>query len=495
VNRLLRRRRDDRGVAMVYAVALAVMSMSLLAGLAGYATSESLQSGTFRQGGQALAAAEGQVDVAIARIVTGAAAGSLPCTATTFTDATTGVDAVAVTTTVTYADAGGVALACPVPAGVAVASALVRAVATGTGLVGAGRVRRVVEATLAIGGGGGAAQAGGSFSRTVFAEDLVSFANGVVLSQQAGAGTQVPSVYTNADFQCNNSMQVSGSLIVQGRTTFAGDCRVSGDLQSTGDVQVHNLSAQLGRDVLVSNGSVGIVSGTTVGGTVRASGSITWNGCPARCFPGAPVPPAPRESLPALPWNATVRATWQAAGWDVVTFDNPSDCTLLGAANAPGQWLLDNGSVVGTKTVLHTVCRLVLQPSNSTISMSRDLALIADGGVQISNALRFSGVGATRSLYLVQPSTGAAAPCTTGVNLDNQVVIDSSVSTFIYSPCDVRVANAFTFGGQVYTGGKLRFDNAVTLQYRPMPIPGQQPSGSTSSTYTVQVTGKRQNSV
>ena len=72
--------------------------------------------------------------------------------------------------------------------------------------------------------------------------------------------------------------------------------------------------------------------------------------------------------------------------------------------------------------------------------------------------------------------------------------IDAAVSTLLYSPCDVRVANTLSFGGQIYTGGRLTFDNAVNLEYRPMPVPGQPSSGGGSTTYSLQVTGKRENS-
>ncbi len=489
-----RGRPDDRGAAMIFAVALALLAMPLVVTLAVHATGESRQTGAFRQGALALAAAEGQADLTVARIASGAAAGTLPCAPTTSTDTTAGPDVVTVTTTVTYANAAGTVLACPVPSGAQVSTALVRAVATGSGAIGAGRVRRVLEATLALSGGNSAGQASGSFPRALFANDLVSFANGVVLSQAPAAGSPVPSLYTNNDFQCNNSMQVRGPLIVMGRTTFAGACSVSGDVQSSGDVTVNNSAAQVAGNVLVSAGSASIVNGTTIGGSVRASGPVTWQGCPSRCTPNTTVPAPTRETLPALPWNSTVQAAWQAAGWNVVTFDRSSDCTLLGAANAPGQWLLDHGSAPGTKTLLHTVCQLVVQPNNTTITMNRDLAVIADGGVQISGSLRFASAGGGRSLYLIQPSSGATAPCTNGVNLDNQVSIDSTVSTLIYSPCDVRVANTFSFAGQVYTGGKLRFDNAVNLEYRPVPVPGQPSSGGSATTYTVQVTGKRESS-
>jgi hypothetical protein len=429
----------------------------------------------------------------VARIATGAASGTLPCASTTSVDASTGPEVLTVTTSITYRDAGGSVQPCPVPAGAQVSSGVVRAVATGPGTGGVA-VRRVMEAILTLSGGTSAGQGSGSFPRAVFANDLVSFANGVTLSQQAAAGAPLPALYSNGDFQCNNTMHVAGPLVVHGRTTLAGGCRITGDVQSVGDVSIHNLSAQIGGNISVSAGSAFIVNGTTIGGTVRASGSVTWQGCPGRCTPHTSVAAPTRETLPTLPWNATVQASWQAAGWNVVTFDQPSDCALNGPANAPGQWLLANGSAGGTKTLLRTICQVYMQPNMATITMNRDLAVVADGGLLIAGSLRFTSGGGTRSLYLVQPSTGAPAPCGNGVNLENQVSIDSTVSTMIYSPCDVRVANALTFGGQVYTGGRLRFDNAVNLEYRPMPIPGQPSSGSGTATYALQVAGKRETS-
>jgi hypothetical protein len=54
--------------------------------------------------------------------------------------------------------------------------------------------------------------------------------------------------------------------------------------------------------------------------------------------------------------------------------------------------------------------------------------------------------------------------------IDNQVVTDSSVDTFIYTPCGLSSTGS-SLWGQLYTSD-VKFDNSFTLDFVPVGLPG-----------------------
>jgi hypothetical protein len=200
----------------------------------------------------------------------------------------------------------------------------------------------------------------------------------------------------------------------------------------------------------------------------------------------------PQETLPTLPWNATIETAWVNAGWTVVKFENPSDCTLSGGTNAPGQWLLNNAAVAGPKTILRTTCSVEIG-SNSTINLARDLAFVADGGISLDNSMRFQAAAA-QSLYFIQPTSAVGANCNTnGISMNNNVQFQSTISLMLFTPCNIAAAQSLNVVGQVYAGGGLSFNNSVALTFKPMLMPIPTTTGTVTNPYAMQVTTKREN--
>lgn len=489
---------DDRGVAMIYALAVALVSMSLLTTMAIYTVGETRQSGKYRQMSVALAAAEGQVDLAVARITAAAASSSLPCTPTTITESTTGADVVTTTTTITYTDTSGNAVACPVPAGQPLQSAVVKAVATGPALPGTAPVRRTMQASLRIAGG----SAGGSLGRAIFADSDIVLGNVATLTATTGTAPPTPSIYTNDTFQCNLGLQLPGELVAQYDVTLQGGngCVVGGKLSTDGALSITNTTTKVGGDIAVSGSNASIVNGATIGGTVKAKGTISWTGCTSStCTARTTVPSPTWESFPSMTWDAAAVAAWQAAGYQLVPFDSASDCTVVNGLNAPSSWLLNN--FTGTqKYVMHTKCKVQISPASPTFDLGHDLAVVADQGIQFGNAIRLTSATGPHKLYLMQPSNPLPSNCSTqGVVFNNSVTFDSAVSALIFTPCRLLASNAVSMTGQIY-GGYTSFNNTLALEFRQLPVPGVSTSSSGSGTgsgtgstgYTVSVASKRE---
>jgi hypothetical protein len=491
----VRKRTDDKGYVLLLAVAVMLAALSVVAALTMVAIRATTNSGKFRDRASAIGAAEGQVDLMVSKInaaMTAApTAPNWPCATTTGTIADSGPRPLSTTTTVTYYGANGANLGCP-GSGVIVRSATVRSVATGPSLPNTLPVRRVMEAVLNFTGGDPVAVPVIALPRSMFSEKDVVFSNTVSVTQSPGV--TMPSLYTNGNFSCNNSTALAGDLSAQGNVSAANSCTIGGNVTTGGAVNTTAVQAKVGGNV-VAVGNVNVIgSSTAVGGTIRSKGSISWSGCTsARCTSiDASVLPPPVETLPTLPWNADVEAAWVAAGWTVVKYENPSDCTTAGGTNAPGNWLLNQSILSGPKTVVRTTCPVSIG-NNSTVSLARDVAIVADGGVAFNTSLRLKAVN-PQSLYLIQPTNSVAPGCTTdGIAFNNNVTFQATVSLMAFTPCNISAAQSLNVTGQFYAGGRLSFNNSVGLTFRPMPMPIPSATGTTLQPYGIKVTAKREN--
>jgi hypothetical protein len=487
-------RRDGGSAVLLFALALMLTVVSAVTTLTLLAIRTAANSGTFRNRGAAISAAEGQVDVVVSRIsaaVTAArTAPSWPCTPITSLIADSGRQSITTTTTVTYYDANGTDLGCPT-VGTVVRSATVRSVATVPSLPDALPVRRVMEAVLSFTGGDPVAVPVFALPRSMFSQDDVEFTNSVTVTRAPGA--DLPSVYTNGNFSCANSTGVAGDLIAQGTVSMANSCTVDGSVAAGGAVNATSVQASVGGDIVAAGNVTVNGGGSAVGGTIRTGGLAWWGDCTStRCTSNdSAVTSPPAESLPDLPWNADVEAAWVRSGWTVVKFENPADCTTAGGTNAPAQWLLTNSLVAGPKTVVRTICPLLIG-GNATITMARDIAVVSDGGTAFNNSMRFNAA-TPQSLYLIQPTTTPSGCATGGITFNNSVSFQSTISLMLFTPCDIAAAQTLDVTGQFYAGGRLNFSNSVTLRYRPMRMPIPSSSSTAVDPYDVQVTAKREN--
>jgi hypothetical protein len=495
VTTLVSKRTDDKGYVLLLAVGVLLAALSVVAALTLVAIRATTNSGKFRDRASAIGAAEGQVDLMVSKInaaLTAApTAPNWPCATTGGTISDSGPHPVSTTTTVTYYGANGANLGCPAP-GTIVRSATVRSVATGPSLPNTLPVRRVMEAVLSFTGGDPVTVPVVALPRSMFSEKDVVFNNSVTVTQAPGVST--PSLYTNGSFSCNNNTALAGDLVAQGTVTAANSCTIGGNITAGGTVSTTAVQAGAGGNVLAV-GNVSVTGGSSaVGGTIRSKGSIAWSGCPgARCTPNDASVVAPAvESMPSLPWNADVEAAWVAAGWTVVKFENPSDCTTVGGTNAPGNWLLTQSILAGPKTVVRTTCAVSIG-NNVNVQLARDVAIVADGGVAFNTSLHLKANN-QQSLYLIQPTNAVAPGCTTdGIAFNNNVTFETTVSLMAFTPCNISAAQSLNVTGQVYAGGRLTFNNSVGLTFRPMPMPIPSSSGTTVQPYGIQVTAKREN--
>ncbi len=491
-------RENDEGIAMVVAIALMGIVSILVVTLAVLAIHQAQASGRDRQRSSAVMTAEGVVDTLVAAIQSSAPA-DLPCGTLTDEQVTVVSDTLTSSPTVTYFDAAGNPVDCGALATTQLASASVSATTVSDPIVGQAPARRTVETLLRLD-----ATYENGLNKAIFGDGGVTLANKADIYGQDGQPNA--DVYTNGNVICNNHQHYYGSIYAQGYVSMANTCTIEVDVQAAGNITATNPGVSINGRALSSNGSIDL-GPASLGQQARASGSVTGNVCstPGKCFPGVSVAPPPYQAFPEIDWADYT--AWVSDGFSNVVTISGSQCgmysepgKLNGKVDAAGKWLYENGETLPGDTVLLVDCpSQPVKLQGVGITINHNLAIFSKGGVNFAgNTLITSASSEPHNLYLIQPYDAVSThPCTSdGIALDNQVTVDSTINSLLYSPCTIRKANLTTHYGQIYAGGIAQIDNQLTMYYEPLPVPGGLllgGAGATVKSYSVEILYTREN--
>jgi len=471
-SRLWQARRDDDGVALVISMALVAMSGVLMVTLISLAIREDRGSANNRARAASVTTAEGAVDAALAAVEGASVYGGLPC-GTTTSNVKAAPDEVAITTDVTYFDKTGAAMACPLLENQVAAQIHVKAVATTKPRGGGQQAQRVFEALAQL-----KPKFSTDLNKAIFGNAGIAVNNNLDLYGQSGPDADV---YTNGDFSCTNNEHFRGSILAPfGSISLSNTCLI--DVNAYAKTGFFMSKGTVAGDVKVSEGPVDITGGALLGKAYTTQASAWCTANPSKCTVQTPVRLPVAQTFPVLNGDAGTIALYQAAGYQVVTLTN-CDPKQVGSV---GRWLEDNAASATTPVLLQTPCRVNFQTSAKTVKLGSNVAVFADGGVDITNAVNIQSTasGAKREILFIHPndfSSRIAAGCAdlgsgktkgSGIYLGNLVTLSADVNQLLYSPCDVVKANQSTVQGQIYSGGTAVIDNKTDAYYQPVSVLG-----------------------
>jgi Tfp pilus assembly protein PilX len=486
--------KDDRGIALVVAIALMAIVGILMITMVTVAINESRASGRDRQRSSAVMTAEGQVDSLISQIQSAPVA-QLPCPAGS-TTASIGTDTMTITNTVTYSTAAGAPVTClAVQTGTQADLVAIKSVSKSRALAGQPAAIRTVETLVKL-----TPAYNNTLSKAFYSYGDITFAGtGSITGPNAD-------LYTNGSVTCNNGTTVDGSIYAQGSVSFNNtNCRATVDVRAKSGFNTND--ATVGGNIFVSNGSISMLHGHLGGAQARARGTVTGDACsPAgKCFPGdMAVAAPPSEAFPQINSDSATINAWAAAGYtSVVTLPNSSyPCGMYGGSGSlngqvdnAGKWIIDALSAAGTmpKTVLVDKCPsqpVKFQANPQVIALENDLAIFSDGGFDFSGPTTIKSATADQhNLYLIQPYAAVSAhPCTSqGIAFNSSVTVQNTISDLLYSPCTIRTANLSSLYGQVYSGGPSEIDNGFNMTFRSLPVFGLSVAGGAINKYSADI--------
>jgi hypothetical protein len=305
---------------------------------------------------------------------------------------------------------------------------------------------------------------GSAFTDAIFGQQVITISNHSTVSRSNGSTTANANVYSNSAYVCSNNQTIDGSVYSQSTITFDSGCsaQVNGSLEAVGNVSTAS-NVTIKQNVESTGGNVSLSGNTSVLGSVYAAGTASGGTVTGVTSSGVspPVFPIPNQSFPQLQFIGE-SAAWTAAGYTIVT---NNDCTN------------DAGSVynqlnVTTNTVVVTSCALSWA-NKTSITLSANLVIFADGGFSTVNNFSVDSNNAStpRWLELIVPDNDASS-CTSSpdVNFSNNTQLGngltpSDIDTFIYTPCNLSIANKNAFWGQIYAGGTVTVNNNFSMVY------------------------------
>jgi len=505
----IRSRSDDRGGVIVLVLVLSVLLMGILA----LAISTSDYAGTLstRYGGtnQASLAAQSGLAVELSTMRAAVLYTSLPCG--TFSGALTATGATSsYSGTVTYYPSGSnpSALTCSGSTlGGSTAPATATILSTGTAPQGS---PATMQEQVAIATTSTPAQALGYALFTTNALNLTGAAT--LISSGSTAN-----VYSGGTMKCGNGDVVPGAVTTYGTVNFSGSCTIAG-LTASGPVTLGN-SATVNGDLTSYGGPIAMSGSTKVTGTAtETSGAINLSGSAkivgnalasgaisiagGASINGTQTPndgALGSQTMPAavsFPVLNPSTATWQGQGWNVVQIPG----TINGVAQTCASYFKSNSSGAAdpfqtdittliTKTVFYAPTCAPSYTRAQTFSFSADTVLEVQS-LTTANSDTFQSTSATHHDFSVLASPGTT--CSTAnvdVQISNSASFASSLSVFIYSPGQVKYANAPSMTGQIVACGGITGSNSFTMTFDPS-ASGEIPGSSSATAPTVSVLSK-----
>jgi hypothetical protein len=432
----------EEGIAMITAILISGVILTLSITAASLAVHNTDQSGLDRNRTQVIATAEAGVNVAFSTLQTTATA-SLPCS---IAASSTASPSQQYTVAIQYFNAAGAQLTCNNP-GLSSAPATALITSTGNSLPALSNpsAKRTMQSQVAL------HPVYGGFDSAIFSDSSPSTNNNITVNGSSGDDADV---YTNGSWNCANSMTVHGQMIAQGSVTMSNSCQVTKDVWANGAVSMSN-SAVAGHNVTSSTSSISLSNSAHILNNATAGTTISSGNIDGTKTPNHPQAAPAAKSLPTMTFSQTA---WQDAGWTVV----PTTCSAVQSLT----------STPSTKTVYRiTPACAISWSNNSTLQLGADAAIVTDGSISSANqtTIKSSAAGTTRTLYWIVP-TGSACP---GGNLstsNNTSFVD--VRTFMYTPCAATYSNNNAgVGGQIFAGS-VAITNQFTLNFAPEVVPG-----------------------
>jgi len=479
LNPARRETRQENGIAMI-TVLLASMVVVGLSLTAVQLSQHGLTStSSDRKRIQAADAAEAGLDVTLAALQANPYP-TIPCTLTgTLSDVpTTASYTVAINYYDTFPPAGA-PLTCS--GGLSAQPAAAELVSTGDTQAVVGLKRQMdalIKLTPVPGSGSG-------FNRAIFSDQGPHLNNTLTINGYSG---QDGDIYSNGNVICDNAATVHGSIYTQGTVQLNNACTITVDVYAKENLTTSN-STSIGHDAISSQGNIALGNTSTVAHDATAKGTNTGGTVTGqRRSNQTGIPDPPTASMPTLNWDA---AAWTSGGFTVV--DEGTNCT-----QAHNDIATMSTATVNKVYRIHGSCKMTWG-NNETVTLARDLAVVADGGFYWNNSFKVKssvdGVAHKVSWIVPSDAVTVSSPCGSVDNgphdmySENSNSSTSDITVFFYTPCNITMNNAISGGGQIYAG-RVTVNNAFSLSYVPVEIPGA--ASSSTTLYTVAISYKRE---
>jgi len=488
---------DDRGVALVLAMGVALIGISVAAIVVTQVIVASNDSGRDRVRTTEVHSAEGAVDATMAELETAA-----PCPGPSFSPLTygNGSQATQVTVVIDYSNDSG-PLTCSDASGStgtlsgvpnkAVVTATSVGVVGGLGIQPERNMQSELKLTPNVSNGVNAA---------IFAGRQLTYnANLQVVPSSVGETADV--WLDTGDWNCSGASGSKGGIVIQGSlyvpdgTLWVGkDCNIGGDVWVQHGLKL-NSGTVIGGSVTVRSAPL-THAGFTVGGdvlvggandgvgTINAPGTVTFN---------VGVAAIPNHTSVGLPQIEYVEADWTMEGFTpkALSSFNGGNCVVNSTVTLGGSKASPQKQVYDLRGYDLRGCDPLDLKNGADFQICEDTALFVSGIKSASSYTVGSCDGKKHKFWVIVPYS------TYNGNMDSNkgsVEFDSNIESFWYAPEGLYLQTHSTFYGQIY-GGDLNIKNDSNYNYVNVGVPGVDLTNGTaaaSSGFRVELVSKRE---
>jgi cytoskeletal protein CcmA (bactofilin family) len=472
---MMQRLRDEHGLAMVVGIMVAFVVLLLSLTVVSLSIHNSQSSDYDRRRLLAVASSEAGVSAYYVHLETNKAS-EFSCSLTGGVDTGPSVASWSATLQL-YGPTATQSIACPAPSGVNPAFARI----TSIGQAPSGTLLRRLETFVRL------SPVYGGFGAAVLATSPTSIGNKLIVEGNTGndADLYISCPSDPCTLTMSNNQTIAGNVYVQGEVVINNSVTILGDLWAKGNITMSN-SARVVGNAKSSTGSISISSPAVIEGSATAATIVNAK---ARVLglsiEGVTSDPPPSYPLPEVGFTAAEQASWDAAGYQVNTYN---DCT------AARNFIAAIPTTANTKGTRNYVVRItatcaLLFGNNTSVSMPGNLAIITDGSITMSQKVTWTAAPpdgtSDLTLFLISRyRTGLACgtppgpyDITTSNNTDFLNLAESPIlKVFMYSPCAVNLYNQTAFNGQVLAK-TVNVANQTTVRFAPSVVPGSQVTG------------------
>jgi|GEM_PF-1125373 len=534
------RTKDDSGIAIVAAMAVAFVVMAVLIVIVSLTISTANNSGRDRVRTEGIHSAEGAVDATMAELET-----SVPCGAPSFSPVQVGTGTQATTVAVKieyYADDFTTLIPCS--GGVLSADAkyaIVRATSKPTAAVTGIQPVRVIEATLALKARGGSVKLPGIYA----AQNMIMEGTPDVFSE---ADDGSPDIWVdNGNFSClpttNRQLEIEADVVVaNGNADIREWCWFDRDVYVGGNTSFSKSSAATNSQVnyrcnnkficgdFTSPGSLSLASNAlnlttagdvTLGGTISNSYKLSADGSVKTAVADVEVKPA--RGFPSVQYNFTnwhnaynmdekhlsdfvSLLQWKKKSWWGNSY---YDSSYVANCKFDSQYYNSTINLPSTPTVYDlresvSGCATVNFSSTNNIVVNADTAFMVTGFYNDGTLNFVSGDGARHNVWIIVPDSGVpsysgSTSCSsaTRYNLCSTNILTTSpdVPIMWYTKhlffSDGKSPSVNDMYGQVFAGS-VYFKGYLDLQFETLTIPGEILWEAGEDGFDVQLLGKRE---
>jgi hypothetical protein len=287
---------------------------------------------------------------------------------------------------------------------------------------------------------------------------------------------------TSGNFSAPSGLEtIKGSVYVKDGTASIGtNLHLYGNLWANGSVTINHSQANIDGWVRSSTSSVTVTKGNVDGAAYYCTGSPPSNVAGAKVNECADPPPV--EAFPQIQF---VSSAWSQEGYEIKTYTGANACTdARSYIEGTGAGTFNGGAGVpapytGVVVRITATCTYT-STNNATVTLGKNLAIITDGKVDLSQRSNWNGSGSQKNLFFMSPypASPATPSCPTqDISIGNNTSFNSLVWTFVYTPCTATMNNNNSaFQGQV-VGTTVSIGNLFNMNYKPVLVPGAEITG------------------